>query len=372
MKKSSLKFFESLCNAPGPTGFEREPVRLARHYVESHCDEVTCDKLGSLIFRKVGKPKGPVIFLPGHADEIGLLVSGIDEKTGFLTFLPLGGWPDQVLMAQRVRIMTRHGMIPGVIAAKPIHLMTAEERTKLVPKEKMFIDIGSSNPEEAAATGVRVGDAIVPDSTFSLIEKKVFKDKKEAGTATLAMGRAFDNRAGLFVVAETVRRLAEEKIKHPNIVVGAATTQEEVGLRGATTAGYKVDPDVCIALDVDLAGDVPGIAKHEAPSRLGGGVSIITYDRSLIPNQALKELVIATAEAERIPFTLSAVAGGEDAGAVHKTREGCPSLCLGIPTRHIHSHVGLLDLADVDHCVNLLIAVIKRLDAKTVASFTAI
>ena len=372
MKKSSLQFFEKLCNAPGPSGFEREPARLVRRYIEPHCDEIACDKLGSLIFRKVGTPKGPVVFLPGHADEIGFLVSGIDQATGFLTFVPLGGWPDQVLMAQRVHVMTRKGMVPGVIAAKPIHLMTTEERTKLVPKEKMFMDIGCSNPEEAVAMGVRVGDAIVPDSTFSLIEKKVFKEKKEAGTATLAMGRAFDNRAGLFVAAEVVRRLHEEKIKHPNVLLGAATSQEEVGLRGATTSGYKADPDVCIALDVDLAGDVPGIAKHEAPSRLGGGVSILTYDRSLIPNQGLKELVIATAEEEKIPFTLSAVAGGEDAGAVHKTREGCPSICLGIPTRHIHSHVGILDLADVDRCVALVIAVLKRLDAKTVASFTAI
>ncbi|MFW5870491.1 MAG: peptidase M28, partial [Candidatus Sumerlaeota bacterium] len=168
-------------------------------------------------------------------------------------------------------------------------------------------------------------------------------------------------------------RLSEEKIEHPNTVVGAATTQEEVGLRGASTAGYKVRPDVCMSLDVDLAGDCPGIEKHVANSSLGSGVSICTYDKSMIPNQNLKELVIDTAEAEGIKYTLTSTSGGgQDGGAVHKTREGCPTIYLGVPTRHIHSHVGIADLEDMERLVELVIAVTKKLDATTVADLTEV
>ncbi|MBN1867647.1 M42 family metallopeptidase [Candidatus Sumerlaeota bacterium] len=372
MDDSSLKFLENLCNACGPTGFEREPALVARRRVEKYCDEVSGDKLGSLLFRKTGARRKPVVLLPGHSDEIGFIVSGV-SKEGFLHFNPLGGWPDQVLLAQRVAVMTRKGRVSGVIAAKPPHLMTEEERKQLVPLRKMFIDIGCSNPDEVREMGVRVGDAVVPESRFSTFVKPVFKDGKKTGEATLAMGRAFDNRAGLFVAVEAVRRLALKKIPHPNTVVAAATTQEEVGVRGATTTGYKVDPDVCIVLDVDIAGDVPGIAEHEAAARLGAGVSICTFDRSLIPNQALKELVISVAEKEKVPYVLTSMwGGGTDGGAIHKTREGCPTIYLGIATRHIHSHVGILDLADLERCVDLLIAVVRRLDGKTVASLTEI
>jgi len=270
--------------------------------------------------------------------------------------------------------MTRkNGLIPGVIAAKPIHLMSPDERKQLVTKDKMFIDIGCANPDEVEAMGVRVGDAVVPVSRFSVIEKTAYKDGKKDGKRQIGMSRAFDNRAGLFVVSEVVRRLAEEKIKHPNTVVGAATTQEEVGLRGATTAGYKVQPDVCMALDVNIAGDCPGIEEHEANSSMGSGVSICTYDKSMIPNQNLKELVIETAEEEKIPYTLTSTSGGgQDGGAVHKVREGCPTIYLGVPTRHIHSHVGMADLEDMQRMIDLVLALVKKMDAKTVASLTEV
>lgn len=376
MKKDSLKFFEKLCNASGPAGFEREPTLIAKEYVEKYADEISSDKLGSLIFAKHptkgSKKNVPVILLPGHVDEIGFMVAGIHES-GFLTFHPLGGWPDHVLLAQRVIVQAKSGPVPGMIAAKPIHLMTIEERGKLVKKDKMYIDIGCSNADEARAMGVRVGDGIVPDSKFSLIEKTCYKDGKKAGKATLAMGKALDNRFGVFVACEVMRRLKQEKIPHANTVVGAATTQEEVGLRGAMTTGYKVNPDVCLTLDVTIAGDVPGIENNLSLASLGDGVGVCALDASMIPNQSLKELVLETAEAESIPYKITTLTqGGTDAGAVHKSREGCPSIVLGAATRHIHSHVGIIDLADIDHCVDLVIALIKRLDAKTVASLTAL
>lgn len=372
MRKASLKFFEDLCNCAAPSGFEYEATALTRKYVEKHCDSVDNDKMGSLIFTKTGKKKGPVILLAGHCDEIGFITTEI-HSSGFLKFSQLGGWPDHVLLGQRVTVMTRKGKLPGVIAAKPIHLMSAEERTKLVKKESMFIDLGCCNADEAKAMGVRVGDPIVPDSTFGTIKKDCYKDGKKTGTTTVLRGKAFDNRAGNFVAAEVVRRLAEDKIDHPNVVVGAATVQEEVGLRGATTAGYMVDPDVCISLDVDIARDVPGIDGGPDSSGMGRGVSICVYDRSMLPNPRLKELVIDTADENKIPYALTAMdAGGQDGGAVSKGRSGCPSLYVGVPTRHIHSHVAVMDLADLEHWVELIVAVIQKLDAETVAGLTAV
>ena len=167
--------------------------------------------------------------------------------------------------------------------------------------------------------------------------------------------------------------MKQEHISHPNTVVGAATVQEEVGLRGARTSAHVVQPDVCITLEVDIAGDVPGIEAHDAPTKMGLGPAILTYDASMIPNQGLKDLLIRTAEECRIPFQFSQMkGGGTDGGAIHVANAGCPTIVLTIPTRHIHSHVGMLSLDDIDNATTLIVEVVKRLDEKTVDSFTAI
>ncbi len=371
MEKKSLEFLERLCNAFGPAGFEREPIRITREYIEGYVDEITYDKLGSLVFKKMGKSKRPVVLLPGHVDEIGFVIAGINED-GYLTFDTLGGWWAQVLLGQRVKIRTQKGEIEGVIAAKPPHLLSGDERKKVLTKDKMFIDIACANLEEAREMGVRIGDPVSPDSRFSLIEKVVFEEGKKKGKAKLAIGKAFDDRIGVFVATEVIRILFEEKVTHPNTVLGAATTQEEVGLRGARTTAYVAKPDVCITLEVDIAGDVPGIKPHEAPAKMGKGPSILTFDASMIPNQPLKETVIAVAEKNKIPYQLSkASGGGTDAGVIHIHGAGCPSLVVGIPTRHIHSHVGILSLEDVENCIKLIIEVVKTLDEKTVDGFTS-
>ena len=368
----SLAFLEELCNSFGPAGFEREPARIVKEYVGKFSDEISTDRLGSLLFTKKGKSKGPVVLLPGHVDEVGFMVSSIN-KLGYLTFNPLGGWFDQVLLGQRVKIRTAKGIIPGIIAAKPPHLLPSEERSKVVKKEKMFVDIGASNEEEAKEMGVRIGNPIMPDSSFSTLKKKVFRDGKRKGTDVVAIGKAFDDRIGTFIAAEVVRALKEKKIDHPNTVVGAATTQEEVGLRGARTTAYVVKPDVCITLEVDIAGDVPGIEESEAPTKMGLGPSITTYDSSMIPNQELLEFVLQTAEKAKIPHQLSQIArGGTDAGIIHISNAGCPSLVIGVPTRHIHAHAGMLSLSDAENAVKLLVEVIKKLDTKKADSFTKI
>jgi putative aminopeptidase FrvX len=368
----SLAFLEKLCNSFGPAGFEKEPARIVKDYVSRYSDDVYTDRLGSVLFAKKGKSEKPVVLLPGHIDEVGFIVSSIN-KLGYLTFNPLGGWFDQVLLGQRVTIRTAKGDISGIIAAKPPHLLPSEERSKVVSKEKMFIDIGASNEEEAKEMGVRIGNPVMPDSSFSTLKKKVFRDGKRKGSDVIAIGKAFDDRIGTFIAAEVVRTLKEKRIAHPNTVVGAATTQEEVGLRGARTTAYVVKPDVCLTLEVDIAGDVPGIEANEAPARMGLGPSITTYDSSMIPNQELLEFVLETADKAKIPNQLSQIArGGTDAGIIHISNAGCPSLVIGVPTRHIHAHAGMLSLSDTENTIKLLVEVVRKLDKKKVDSFTAI
>jgi len=346
----------------GPSGFERETVQIIKTYVKDYSDEVIADKLGSVISVAKGREERPHVLLAGHIDEVGFVVSGIDEKTGFLSFNPLGGWWDQVLLSQRVVVRTSKGDLHGVIAAKPPHLLSEEERKKVLEQNKMYIDIGASSAKEAAEAGVKIGDPVVPWSPFSLVHE-----------GKVAMGKAFDDRIGAFVIMEALRKMNGDKITHPNTVYGAATVQEEVGARGAQTVAHLVDPDVALVLEVDISGDVPGIEPLEAPAKMGKGPSLVTYDSSMIPNQPLKELVIKTAEEAGIPLQLSQVArGGTDAGRIHLNRVGCPSVVISVPTRHIHSHVGLLSLEDTENAVKLVIELLKRLDAKTVESFTAL
>jgi len=374
----ALDFFRELTESFGPSGFEREPVSIVKRYVQPFAHEIRSDRLGSLHFVAKGTSAQPVIILPGHVDEVGFIVSGINGH-GYLTFNTIGGWFDQVLLGQRVRVRTSRGVVRGVIAAKPPHILSPEERAKVVTKDKMFIDIGCSNEREAREMGVRIGDPAVPDSAFSTMEKSVFRkpegggEEKAAGKSILASGKAFDDRVGAFIAAEVVRRLTEGRVDHPNTVIGAATVQEEVGLRGARTTAHVAQPDVCITLEVDIAGDVPGIEPHEAPTKIGLGPAVMTYDSSMIPNQGLKELIIRTAEECRIPLQLSQMkGGGTDGGAIHMANAGCPSVVLTVPTRHIHSHVGILSLEDVDNAVALVTEVVKRLDSGVADSFTAV
>jgi endoglucanase len=376
MEKKPLEFLSRLCDSFGPSGFEHDALRMVKEYVEGFSDEVTQDKLGSVLFEARGASDRPVVLLPGHVDEVGFVVTGANDK-GFLSFTPLGGWFDQVLLAQRVIVRTRKGDREGVIAAKPPHLLDPDERAKVITKERMFIDIGCSNKKEAEEMGVRVGDPVVPASRFSVLRKEAFEKKNghevSAGMVELGLGKAFDDRIGAFLAAEVVRRLKQEKIPHPNRVIGAATVQEEVGLRGASTAGWLAEPDVVLTLEVDIAGDVPGVEPHQAQSVLGKGPSIVTFDASMIPNPALKELVIATAVENKIPYQLSSLArGGTDGGAIHKLRSGCPGIVIGVPTRHLHSHAGILNLGDVEKCLELVLAVTKKLDRDTVAGLTRI
>ena len=266
-----------------------------------------------------------------------------------------------MLLGQRVVIRTSKGYVDGVIASKPPHILPAEERKKVVEREDMFIDIGATSKEEVEASGMKIGDPAVPYSPFKLVQD-----------GRVAMGKAFDDRIGAFVIMEAIRRIKEQGIEIPGTVYGAATVQEEFGLKGAQTIAHVVDPDVAIVVEVDIAGDVPGIKPHQAPSKMGQGPALMTWDKSMIPNQPFKEFVINVAKQAEIPLQLSQISGSTDAGRIHVSRAGCPSVVVSVPTRHIHSHVGYLSLEDTENTIRLVIELLKRLDVETVEGFTAL
>ncbi len=351
------KLLKELTEAHGIPGYEAPIRAIVRKYLNP-LGEISQDKLGSVICRKNGSADAPRVMLVGHMDEIGFMVKHI-TKEGFLKFLPLGGWADQVMLGHRVIIKTRQGDVVGVIGAKPPHLLSPEERNKVVKKKDMYIDIGATSKKEVEEAGVRAGDPVIPRADFvELTPGKTY------------LSKAFDDRVGAGLVISTLQALQERE--HPNTVFGAVTVQEEVGLRGARTSAWVAEPDVAIILDTDIAGDVPGVTPDQAPAKLGAGPTVLIYDRSMIPNVALRNLLIDTAEEAGIPLQISFVeAGGTDGGAVHLHKTGVPTVALMIATRHIHSHSGIIHRDDYDNAVKLLVEVISRLDAKTVAGLTA-
>jgi endoglucanase len=353
----TLTLLKELTDAPGVSGFEEPVRRVMRRYLEPIGDVIT-DNLGSIIGRRVGRAGGPKIALAGHMDEIGFMVSRITDD-GYLKFQTLGGWWDHVLMAQRVEVLTRDGSIPGVIGSKPPHVLSAEERGRLVEKKHMFIDIGAGSRDEAESFGVRPGDPIVPVCPFTVMKNE-----------QLLMAKAWDNRFGCALAIEVLRRLAGQP--HPNEVFGVGNVQEEVGLRGAATTTHTIGPDIGFALDVGIAGDIPGIGPDEAQAKLGAGPLILLYDNSMIPHTGLRDLVIDTASDEGIPLQFDIIASyGTDAGRMHLFGAGVPSLVFGVPVRYIHSHASIMHRADFENAAKLLVAVVKRLDEGTVRRLKA-
>ena len=350
----TAQFLKALTEAHGVPGYETEIRALLREYMEPLGD-LSQDKLGSLICHKAGD--GPKVMIAGHMDEIGFMVSHI-AKEGFLRFQPLGGWWDQVLLGHRVVIKTHKGDIVGVIGAKPPHLLPADERNEVVQKKDMYIDIGATSQEEVEAAGVRIGDPMVPQSDFVVL----------ANPKTY-LSKAFDNRVGCALVIDALRHFQDSA--HPNEIFGVQTVMEEVGVRGATTSVRAVNPDVAIILESDIAGDVPGIKPEQSSVKLGGGPSIMMYDARMIPNIKLRDLVMATAVDLDIPLQFSVMPGGAtDGSAIHLHGTGVPTIVLGVPARHIHSHGAIIHRDDYDNAVKLLTAVIAKLDNDTVQQLT--
>lgn len=357
MVDSTLGLLKELTEAPGVPGYEAPIRAVVRKYLGA-LGEVTQDKIGSVICQVNGRQAAPKVMLAGHMDEIGLMVKQI-TKEGFLYFLPLGGWSDQVLLGQRVVIKTSKGDVVGVIGAKPPHLVPASERDKLIKKQDMYIDVGASSREEVEEAGVRAGDPVVPRADFVPL-----------AINNTYMAKAFDNRVGTALVISTLQAL--KGTDYPNTVYGVVTVMEEVGVRGATTSVRAVDPDVAIVLESDIAGDVPGIKPEESSVKLGKGPTVLIYDARMIPNLKLRDFVLETAGEIGVPMQTSFIEGGAtDGAAIHLHNTGVPTVVIGVPARHIHSHSSILHRDDYDNAVKLLVELVKRLNSKTVAGFTA-
>jgi putative aminopeptidase FrvX len=348
---------KELTESDGVAGYEAETSKVIKRHFEP-LGEILEDKLGSLICRKKSPMQQPKVILVGHMDEIGFMVRLI-TKEGFLKFTPLGGWWDQVLLGHRVRVKTNKGSMLGVIGAKAPHLLSEEERKKVAEKKDMYIDIGATSQQEVEDAGVRVGDPIVPVSEFTVLP----------GTKTY-MAKAFDDRVGCALVITVLQKLMKKK--HPNSVFGVATVQEEVGTRGATTSVEVTNPDVAIIIETDIAGDVPGVKPEESAIKLGSGPTLVAYDARMIPNLKLRDIVIDTAKELNIPLQMSTVEGGAtDGGPIHLHKVGVPTVVIGVPTRHIHSHNAVIRRDDFDHAAALVTTLVQGLDKETVASLTS-
>jgi putative aminopeptidase FrvX len=345
MRETSYDFLKKLLSMPGPSGNEEAAASVWRAEAEKFAGEVLGDRMGNS-FATLNGGGTPKVMLAGHIDEIGLMITHIDDE-GLLRFQGVGGWDPQVLVGQRVLIQTWNGEVPGLIGKKAIHLMEAEERKKISDIKSLWIDIGAKNGDEAKER-VRVGDVGVID-----------QELLELPNARIA-SRSLDNRMGAFVVLEALRLLSEED----NIdaeVVAVASVQEEIGLYGARGAAFGLDPDVAIAVDVTHATDTPGVSKNEHGDHSLGSGSAITRATNLSP--LVSDGLIATAEEEAIAYTLEADSRSTstDADAIQFTRAGIATGLVSVPSRYMHSPNEIVALEDLENCAKLIAAYIKGL-----------
>lgn len=336
---------EKLSNACGVAGREEEVRKLVNDMLKPYVDEVKEDRLGNVIGVKKGGKNAPKVMLAAHMDEIGLFVKTISKK-GFLQFAKIGGIDDRILLAQKVIVYTEKGPLHGIIGSRPPHIQKEEERKKVMTYDELFIDIGAESQEEAKNMGVKIGDPVSFDIKFARIGKDI------------VIGKAFDDRVGCAVMIETMKQLKKTECT----VYAVGTVQEEVGLRGATTAAFGIYPDVGIALDVTIAGDVPGVKEVEAPIKLRKGPAIEVADMGLITHPKVLRLLIDAAEENKIPYQLeTGLPGTTDAARISLTREGVPSGVISVPTRYIHNPASLLNLKDAENSVKLTVAAIQKI-----------
>lgn len=351
------QLLKEVTEANGVSGYETEVRKIMAREMKGITDDIQYDKIGSIMGVKKGTADNPRVMVISHMDEIGFMVKEITDE-GYIKFLPLGGWWGHVALGQRMRVITSKGAVIGVIGSKPPHILPQEERKKVLEIKDMFLDVGAQEKFDVKKKlGIKVGDPIVPDSEFTIM-----------GNKKMYMAKAFDNRVACAVVLDILKIF--KTVKHPNTILGSASVQEEVGLRGAQTLSHVGDPDVCIVVDTGLGLDVPpeGFKKEE---KLGGGPGIFMMDAVMIPNLKLRDMVLATAESKKIPYHLTCMErGGTDGGRVHLSRSGVPTIVIGPAVRYIHSHNSVLNRDDYDNTVKLIVEVIKKLDKKTVKTFT--
>ncbi|PRO65395.1 M42 family metallopeptidase [Alkalicoccus urumqiensis] len=350
MDTSTYEMFETLTQLPGAPGFEHGVRAFMKQELKKYSDEIVQDRLGGVFGVKHGE--GPRVMAAGHMDEVGFMVTSIDEK-GLLRFQPLGGWWSQVLLAQRLHVITENGPVTGVIGSIPPHLLDEAKRSKPMEMKNMYIDIGADSKEDAENAGIRPGQQVVPVCPM----ERMVNEKK-------IMSKAWDNRYGTGLSIDLLKELQNEKL--PNTLYSGATVQEEVGLRGAQAAANMIQPDIFYAMDASPANDASG--EKDAFGRLGEGALLRIFDRTMITHRGMREFVLDTAETNNIPYQYFVSQGGTDAGRVHISNNGVPSAVIGIPSRYIHTAASIMHVEDYAAAKELLVKLVKQTDASTVES----
>ncbi|MCS7130816.1 MAG: M42 family metallopeptidase [Archaeoglobaceae archaeon] len=332
-----IELIKKLSNAHGISGFEEELREIIRGEVESFADQIRVDSMGNLIATRNGSELE--IMLSAHMDEIGFIVKQIDDK-GFIRIAPIGGWFSQIALAQRVVLYGKQ-KVYGVIGCKPPHLMKDEERKKAIEISDMFVDVGAKSKQDVFNLGINIGTPVALDREVVMLANNRIT------------GKAFDNRVGVAVAIEAFKRSKSRETIHL-----VATVQEEVGLKGAKTSAFSIEPDVAIAVDSCVSVDFPGSESAHMDIALGKGAVITIVDasgRGLIVSQTVLRWLKETAEKFKIPYQLEVAEGGTtDATAINLTKAGIPAGVVSVPARYIHSPVEVVDLSDVESAVELI------------------
>jgi putative aminopeptidase FrvX len=353
---ATARLLQALSEAPGPPGFEEEVRRLVVAEFTALGAAIEYDGLGSVLATLPGGPTtGPRIMVTAHMDEVGLMVQHVTAD-GFLRVKTLGGILDQALPDQRWTVLGRNGPVTAVSGLRTTHVLPPAQRGVVWSLEDTFLDVGASSREEVARLGIRPGDGIAPQSPFVVMANGRYA------------GKAWDDRVGLGVMIAAARRLRGESVRLPAPIVWVATTQEEIGLRGAQTAVDKARPDLGISIEAGVAADYPAITPTQAQERLGAGPGMFLLDSSMIPNRRLRDFFFEVAGEAKIPLQPDVLTGyGEDGAEIQRYDSGRPAVNMTVPTRYLHGHTGVIQRSDFDGAVTLLLEVLSRLDAPTVA-----
>jgi len=345
-----IDVLRELSDGFGVSGFEDEVRETIRGLVSPLVDEVRTDTLGNLfaIRRAANRADERTLMLDAHTDEVGFIVKWIDER-GYLRFAPIGGWDERIVPGHRVEFLTREGTkLRGVIGTAPPHIVPPEDRKKPIPMESLFVDVGAASKDEAVEMGLRIGDPFTIHYPFAELRD---------GTVT---GKAFDDRAGCTVLIETARRLVERSLTMN--VAFSFVFGEEIGLRGARTAAYQLEPDLAIAIEGTIGADMPGVSPEKQPVRLGLGPAISVADRSIVVSRRIVVALETVAENAGIPYQHKLPTyGGTDAGAIHLTRGGVLAGVISVPCRYIHSPISTLRLDDLENTIRLTTALVDAL-----------
>ncbi|WP_188206468.1 M42 family metallopeptidase [Alkalibacillus aidingensis] len=348
MNQETKNMFKTLTELPGAPGNEHLVRKFMKEELQKYSDEVIQDRLGGVFGVRQGE--GPKVMVAGHMDEVGFMVKQV-TKNGMLRFQTLGGWWNQVMLAQRVQVITENGPVDGVIGSIPPHNLTPEQRKKPMEVKNMLIDIGADDEDDVKRIGVKPGQPIVPVCPFTEManEKKI-------------MAKAWDNRYGCGLSIELLKELQGEKLS--NTLYSGATVQEEIGLRGAQVAANMIDPDIFFALDASPANDMEGDDKEFG--QLGKGALLRIFDRTMVTHRGMRDYILDTAESNDIPYQYFISQGGTDAGRVHISNEGVPSAVVGICSRYIHTSSSIIHVDDYAAAKELLVKLVKSVDQSTV------